>query len=75
MRRDGVDGAAAVDLAGTDGIVTGAVVDVGDAGHHAFPDAGAAEHDAALVEDLDDVAVLDATGLGVFGLIQHGSYL
>ena len=60
---DGVDGAAAVDDARIDGVPLGAVIHVDDVGHDALGHVRAAEHRAALVEDGDDVAVLDAARL------------
>ena len=48
-----------------DGVVASAVVDVNDAGHHPFPHARPAQHDASLVKHLDNIAVFNAARGGV----------
>ena len=53
---------------GADQVGPGAVVLVDHAGHDALPHAGATQHGAPLVEQLDDVAVLDAPGGRVVGI-------
>ena len=60
MGGDGIDSTATVELAGDDGVVPGAMVDIGDTRPDTFGDVDTAEDSAAFVEYLDDVAVLDA---------------
>jgi len=64
MWGDGIDGTAAVEFAGDDGVISGAVVDIGDTRPDTLGDVGAAEDGPSLVENLDDVAVLDTPLFG-----------
>ena len=68
---DGIDGPAAVEFAGDDGVPAGPVVHVGDSWSQALGDVSPAQHDSPFVIDLDDVPGRDAPGLGLGGVQPH----
>ena len=73
VRGYGVDGPAPVELSRHDGVVAGPVVHGDGSGHDPLGDVGPGQDRAALVVDLDDVAVDDAAGGRILGCIHRGS--
>ena len=66
--RNSIDGAAAFDFTGLDGIVAGAVVHIYHAGTQPFGHVSAAEYNPPLIIDLDDIPAFDIPLLSLRGV-------